>query len=124
MDTATVIAIIAAISSIVTPFALMSYKEGKRDVKIDTLWDVYTASVMVREQLRHNPHPRDPVPIPEDIAKIVCALHLGTGIGKKGRSIIHVVTVKRISEIALANKVGFGEVVASLMSLGIKQTLT
>ena len=117
MDLFQILSIIALISSVFTPVAVFAYWKGKVDTKIDTLWDVYTASVLVRERQSHNPHPKAPIPLPDAVKAELDSIHHGTRIGDMGYSIVRRVSVVRIQEIALANKVGFGEVVANMVLL-------
>ncbi len=121
MDIAIIIGLIASISSIVTPLVLISYWKGQVDTKITTLWDVYTASVLIREKQRHNPPVRPPLEIPDDVREQMQNLKLNSHVGSKGFSIVQMVTVEKISVIALTNNIGFGEVVASLVMLLAKE---
>jgi len=102
--------VIALVFSVINAIYFMAYWKGKIDTKITALWDVYTHSVVVREQQKvHNPH-RIEVPV-EWQAKL-------KGIGKTksmGELCFKIVRIIGTDQIALAaqsKKVGFGEIVA------------
>ena len=115
MSLAEIMSLVAIVSSVLTPFALMSYRQGKIDTKVDTLWSVYTSSVLAREALRHNPHPCFSLPLPDDVKEKVEKTKMRTDIGIVGFTLVKKIGVERIRQIALQNKVGFGEVVANMV---------
>ena len=100
-STATIISLIALILNILTILFIFGYWKGKVDTKICTLWDVYVTSVLVRQTQRNAPAPN-----PIDLTQLGSIEY--HDIGELGFKLITRLTIKVISELALAERMSFG----------------
>ena len=110
----TIVSLVALALNLFTLLFIFGYWKGKVDIKMDTLWDVYVTSVLVRQTQRNTP-----LPNPIDMQTFGTIKY--RSIGDLGFQLITKVKVAGVKELACEKNMSFGETVAALVLTYLKQ---